>query len=160
MHDWNLIKKPERNILKKIINIISSKNGSIKNMQKYYQSVKGVNFLDSLTSWLFTKLLTLVPLHTSMILEWMSFVPEMFVFIKIIHTAPYFIIWKSLTVNWNGATRIRGHLSPRIVAAMAAPWAGGLEYMGRITCFNWLSTRLATGALRHTWNICTNESEL
>ena len=64
---------------------MSSENGSVKIMQKYYQRVKRVNFLDKLTSWLSTKLLTLVPLHTSMILEWMSFVPEMFVRSFILH---------------------------------------------------------------------------
>ena len=38
---------------------------------------------------------------------------------------------------------------PPTLAAMAAPCAGGFEYMGRATCFIWLSTRLASAGFLH-----------
>ena len=44
-----------------------------------------------------------------------------------------------------------GYLSPRTVATIAAPCIGGLEYMGLMTSFSWLSARKDTASLLHTW---------
>lgn len=38
-----------------------------------------------------------------------------------------------------------------MVATIDAPWMGGLQYMGLITSFNWLSTLLATSAVLQTY---------
>lgn len=43
-------------------------------------------------------------------------------------------------------------LSRRITATIDAPWIGGLEYIGLITSFSWLSTLPATSADLHTYN--------
>lgn len=43
------------------------------------------------------------------------------------------------------------YLSLRIVATIDAPWMGGLEYIGLITNFSWLSTLLATSAFLQTY---------
>lgn len=43
-------------------------------------------------------------------------------------------------------------LSRRITATIDAPWIGGLEYIGLITSFSWLSTLPATSAALHTYN--------
>lgn len=37
-----------------------------------------------------------------------------------------------------------------IAATIDAPWIGGLEYIGLMTNFNWLSTLDATSAALHT----------
>lgn len=50
----------------------------------------------------------------------------------------------------NSADEQEKYPSLSIAATIDAPWIGGLEYMGLMTNFNWLSTLDATSALLHT----------